>query len=431
MIYPASHYVVANDDMKTVIKTIRAELKDRLAVFKAENKLLEYQRLEQRTNYDLEMMQEVGYCSGIENYSRHLTGRKPGDPPYTLMDYFPDDMLVIVDESHQTLPQVRGMFAGDFSRKSVLVEHGFRLPSALDNRPLHFSEFEAKMKQAIFVSATPGPYEREHSTKTVEQIIRPTGLLDPRVEIRRSEGQLENLMQEILKRIDQQERTLVVTITKKMAEELTQYLMNKGIRTRYLHSDVAALDRFEILHDLRTGAFDVLVGINLLREGLDLPEVSLIGILDADKEGFLRDERSLIQTMGRAARNMNGTVILYADRVTNSMERAIAETQRRRAVQETHNLAHGITPQTILSKIKDNIRGQKKEQQERMTKKMLRDLEWLKKVNKSEMAPKDLIATIEVLRKEMRLAAKEMAYEKAAILRDKIRELEQDDPLDA
>ncbi len=431
MIYPASHYVVANDDMKTVIKTIRAELKDQLAMFKAENKLLEYQRLEQRTNYDLEMMQEVGYCSGIENYSRHLTDRKPGEPPYTLMDYFPDDMLVIVDESHQTLPQVRGMFAGDFSRKSVLVEHGFRLPSALDNRPLHFSEFEAKMKQAIFVSATPGPYEREHSSKIVEQIIRPTGLLDPRVEVRKSEGQLENLMLEIRKRVDQQERTLVVTITKKMAEELTQYLMNKGIRTRYLHSDVAALDRFEILHDLRTGAFDVLVGINLLREGLDLPEVSLIGILDADKEGFLRDERSLIQTMGRAARNMNGTVILYADRITNSMERAIAETQRRRAVQEAHNLAHGITPQTILSKIKDNIRGQKKEQQERMTKKMLRDLEWLKKVNKTEMAPKDLIATIDVLRKEMRVAAKEMEYEKAAILRDKIRELEQDNPLDA
>lgn len=431
MIYPASHYVVANDDMKTVIKTIRAELKDQLAVFKAENKLLEYQRLEQRTNYDLDMMQEVGYCSGIENYSRHLTGRNPGEPPYTLMDYFPDDMLVIVDESHQTLPQVRGMFAGDFSRKSVLVEHGFRLPSALDNRPLHFSEFEAKMKQAIFVSATPGPYEREHSTKIVEQIIRPTGLLDPRVDVRKSEGQLENLMLEIRKRVDQQERTLVVTITKKMAEELTQYLMNKGIRTRYLHSDVAALDRFEILHDLRAGAFDVLVGINLLREGLDLPEVSLIGILDADKEGFLRDERSLIQTMGRAARNMNGTVILYADRMTNSMERAIAETQRRRAVQEAHNQTHGITPQTILSKIKDNIRGQKKEQQERMTKKMLRDLEWLKKVNKTEMAPKDLIATIDVLRKEMRVAAKEMEYEKAAILRDKIRELEQDDPLDA
>ncbi len=426
MIYPASHFVVPTASIKEITATIKVELTARLQELKAANKLLEAQRLEQRTMFDLEMMEEIGYCTGIENYSRHLTGRKAGEPPFTLLDYFPKDYLLIIDESHQTLPQIRGMFAGDKSRKSVLVEHGFRLPSALDNRPLNFPEFEERIPQVLFVSATPGPYETAHCPKFVEQIIRPTGLLDPRIEIRATQGQMKNLMEEVVKRVAAKERTLVVTITKKMAEELSEYLLNHKIKARYLHSDIDTMDRFEILHDLRSGEFDVLVGINLLREGLDLPEVALIAILDADKEGFLRDERSLIQIIGRAARNVNGTVILYADRVTNSMERAIGETNRRRAIQKKHNEDHGITPTTVFSKIKSNMGGGSVKQSEKSIKKVAKELAWLNKIKKEELHPQELLATIQILRKEMSKAAKELEFEKAAILRDKISSLSRD-----
>ncbi len=426
MIYPASHFLVKTGFQREVIAEILKDLNIRLQELKKENKLVEAQRLEQRTMFDIEMIEEVGYCSGIENYSRYLTDRNQGESPYTLIDYLPKDFLLIVDESHVTLPQVRGMFAGDKARKTTLVEHGFRLPSALDNRPLNFPEFEEKISQVLFVSATPGPYEFEHSTQIVEQVIRPTGLLDPQVEVRKTKGQMDELLKEISKRIEKNERTLVITLTKKMAEELTTYLLNKKIKTRYLHSDIAALDRYAILHDLRQGVFDVLVGINLLREGLDLPEVSLIAILDADKEGFLRDERSLIQIIGRAARNADGRVILFADRMTGSMQRAISETNRRRKIQEEYNTKHGITPTTIVSKIKKKIgKGSDGKQSWQATeKKNYEELKWLDTIDADKLTPKDFLKTVDVLRKEMKKAATDMDFEKAAILRDKIYALE-------
>ena len=356
-IFPASHFVTREEKMRVAIQNIETELEERLAELRADEKLLEAQRLEQRTRYDLEMMREMGFCSGIENYSRHLTLRPAGATPYTLIDYFPEDFLLVVDESHVTLSQIRGMFNGDQARKQVLVDHGFRLPSAKDNRPLRFDEFEKKVHQSIFVSATPGPYELEHTPEMVEQIIRPTGLLDPTIEVRPIEGQIDDLIGEIQERVKKDERVLITTLTKKMSEDLTDYLKDIGIKVQYLHSEVKTLERIEIIRELRMGKYDVLVGINLLREGLDIPEVSLVTILDADKEGFLRSERSLIQTMGRAARNANGHVIMYADRITNSMELAISETTRRREIQESYNEKHGITPQTIQKDIRDAIRA--------------------------------------------------------------------------
>jgi excinuclease ABC subunit B len=426
MIYPASHFLVAPEYQRSVIQEIQNDLQIRLIELKKENKLLEAQRLEQRTMFDLEMIQEVGYCSGIENYSRYLTDRKAGESPYTLIDYFPKDFLLIVDESHVTLPQVRGMYAGDRSRKQTLVDYGFRLPSALDNRPLNFPEFEEKINQALFVSATPSVYEKEHSEEVVEQVIRPTGLLDPEIEVRKTKGQMDYLLKETLQRIEKNERVLVITLTKRMAEDLTNYLLNKKIKTRYLHSDIDALERYEILHDLRQGEFDVLVGINLLREGLDLPEVSLIAILDADKEGFLRDERSLIQIIGRAARNVNGKVILFADKMTGSMDRAISETNRRRKIQEKYNEDNNITPTTILSRIKEKLgdSSNKKKFFSKEGKKNYEDIKWLDTIEVSKLSPKDFLNTIDVLRKEMKQASKELDFEKAAILRDKIYELE-------
>ncbi|MFD3446523.1 excinuclease ABC subunit UvrB, partial [Microbacteriaceae bacterium 4G12] len=356
-IFPASHFVTREEKLRVAIENIEKELEERLKELQEQNKLLEAQRIEQRTRYDLEMMREMGFCSGIENYSRHLTLRPPGSTPYTLIDYFPEDFLMVVDESHVMLPQVRGMFNGDQARKQVLVDHGFRLPSAMDNRPLTFSEFEGKVHQAIYVSATPGLYELEHAPEAVQQIIRPTGLLDPIIDVRPIEGQIDDLLGEIQDRIVKNERVLVTTLTKKMSEDLTDYLKDIGIKVNYLHSEVKTLERIEIIRDLRLGKYDVLVGINLLREGLDIPEVSLVTILDADKEGFLRSERSLIQTIGRAARNANGRVIMYADKITNSMEIAINETKRRRQIQEAHNEKHGITPQTIQKEIRDVIRA--------------------------------------------------------------------------
>ena len=356
-IFPASHFVTREEKMLVAIENIEKELEERLNELRENDKLLEAQRLEQRTRYDLEMMREMGFCSGIENYSRHLTLRPPGSTPYTLIDYFPEDFLLVIDESHVTLPQIRGMFNGDQARKQVLVDHGFRLPSAMDNRPLRFEEFEEQIHQAVFVSATPGPYELEHTPEMVEQIIRPTGLLDPIIEVRPIEGQIDDLIGEIHDRVEKNERVLITTLTKKMSEDLTDYLKEIGIKVQYLHSEVKTLDRIEIIRELRLGKYDVLVGINLLREGLDIPEVSLVAILDADKEGFLRSERSLIQTIGRAARNANGQVIMYADKMTNSMEMAISETKRRREIQEEYNEKHGITPQTIQKEIRDVIRA--------------------------------------------------------------------------
>ncbi|HLQ71026.1 MAG TPA: excinuclease ABC subunit UvrB, partial [Bacillota bacterium] len=356
-IFPASHFVTREEKMKKAIKNIEAELAERLQELRAENKLLEAQRIEQRTNYDIEMMQEMGFCSGIENYSRHLTFREPGSTPYTLLDYFPDDFLVVIDESHATIPQIRGMYNGDKARKQVLVDHGFRLPSALDNRPLKFEEFETKTNQLMYISATPGPYELEHSGEVTEQIIRPTGLLDPKIDVRPIDGQIDNLISEIYERTDRNERVLVTTLTKKMSEDLTDYLKELGMKVAYLHSEVKTLERIEIIRDLRIGKYDVLVGINLLREGLDIPEVSLVAILDADKEGFLRSERSLIQTAGRAARNEHGEVYLYADKITDSMQVAIDETNRRRKKQIEYNTKYNITPTTIKKDVRDVIRA--------------------------------------------------------------------------
>ncbi len=413
-IFPASHFVTREEKMKVAIGNIENELEERLKGLRENNKLLEAQRLEQRTRYDLEMMNEMGFCSGIENYSRHLTLRPAGSTPYTLMDYFPEDFLLVVDESHVTLPQVRGMFNGDQARKQVLVDHGFRLPSALDNRPLRFEEFESKVSQAIFVSATPGPYELEHTPEMIEQIIRPTGLLDPTIDVRPIEGQIDDLIGEIQDRIKVNERVLVTTLTKKMSEDLTDYLKEIGIKVQYLHSEIKTLERIEIIRDLRMGKYDVLIGINLLREGLDIPEVSLVTILDADKEGFLRSERSLIQTIGRAARNANGHVIMYADKITNSMELAIGETKRRRAIQEEYNLKHGITPQTIQKEIRDTIRATHAAEEKE---------EYTPTAKLNKMTKKERDKLIEQMEKEMKEAAKALNFERAAELRDLILEL--------
>ncbi|QAV25811.1 excinuclease ABC subunit B [Neobacillus thermocopriae] len=412
-IFPASHFVTREEKMKLAIENIEKELEERLRQLREQGKLLEAQRLEQRTRYDIEMMKEMGFCSGIENYSRHLTLRPPGSTPYTLLDYFPDDFLIVIDESHVTLPQIRGMYNGDKARKEVLVEHGFRLPSALDNRPLTFEEFEQKVNQVIYVSATPGPYELEHCPEVVEQIIRPTGLLDPTIDVRPIAGQIDDLVDEIQKRIARKERTLVTTLTKKMAEDLTDYLKDIGIQVAYLHSEIKTLERIEIIRDLRLGKYDVLVGINLLREGLDIPEVSLVAILDADKEGFLRSERSLIQTIGRAARNANGHVIMYADTITKSMEIAINETKRRRAIQEAYNREHGIVPKTIQKNIPDVIRATfAAEEKETYETKDVRHL-----------SKEERVAFIAQLEQEMKEAAKALHFERAAELRDLILQL--------
>lgn len=412
-IFPASHFVTQEETMRVAIINIERELEERLAVLRDAGKLLEAQRLEQRTRYDIEMMKEVGFCSGIENYSGPLTFREPGATPYTLMDYFPDDMLIIIDESHATLPQIRAMYNGDRARKTVLVEHGFRLPSALDNRPLQFEEFEEKVNQIVYVSATPGPYEMEHCDTMVQQIIRPTGLLDPIIEVRPTEGQIDDLISEIRDRVERDERVLVTTLTKKMSEDLTDYFKEIGIKVRYMHSDIKTLERMAILRDLRLGTFHVLVGINLLREGLDLPEVSLVAILDADKEGFLRSERSLIQTIGRAARNSDGRVILYGDRITDSMEKAMSETQRRREIQIAHNEKHGITPTTINKKVRDIIEATKVAESK---------ADYLTgaggKLNKKEKQ-----SLMQRLEAEMKDAAKNLQFERAAELRDALLEL--------
>lgn len=413
-IFPASHFVTREETMKVALVNIERELEERLEELRSMGKLLEAQRLEQRTRYDIEMMQEMGFCSGIENYSGPLTFRERGATPYTLLDYFPDDFLVVVDESHVTLPQVRAMYNGDRARKEVLVEHGFRLPSAMDNRPLKFEEFEQKVGQAVFVSATPGPFELEHCPEMVEQIIRPTGLLDPIIEVRPTKGQIDDLIEEIRIRLDKDERVLVTTLTKKMSEDLTDYLKEIGIKVRYLHSDIKTLERMMLLRDLRLGVYDVLIGINLLREGLDLPEVSLVAILDADKEGFLRAERSLIQTIGRAARNASGRVIMYGDKMTDSMHKAITETERRRQIQMAFNEEHGITPQTIRKKVRDVIEATK-------TAEAKEDYNISKSVEK--MSKKDRQSVIQRLEAEMKDAAKNLQFERAAELRDALLEL--------
>ncbi|MBG9882243.1 UvrABC system protein B [Bacillus paralicheniformis] len=415
-IFPASHFVTREEKMKKAIINIEEELEERLKALREEGKLLEAQRLEQRTRYDLEMMREMGFCSGIENYSRHLTLRPAGSTPYTLLDYFPDDFLMVIDESHVTMPQIRGMYNGDQARKQVLVDHGFRLPSALDNRPLRFEEFEKHIHNIVYVSATPGPYELEHTPEMVEQIIRPTGLLDPIIEVRPIEGQIDDLIGEIQQRIERNERVLVTTLTKKMSEDLTDYLKEIGIKVTYLHSEIKTLERIEIIRDLRLGKHDVLIGINLLREGLDIPEVSLVAILDADKEGFLRSERSLIQTIGRAARNAEGRVIMYADKITNSMEIAINETKRRREQQEAYNDKHGITPKTINKKIRDVIRATHaaEEQEEYQAK---------EEPKLSKMTKKEREKVIAQMENDMKEAAKALDFERAAELRDLLLEL--------
>ena len=405
-IFPASHYVIPKERMEIAANNILEEMKEQVAYFKSEDKLLEAQRIAERTNFDVEMMRETGFCSGIENYSRHLIGSKPGEPPCTLMDYFPDEFLVIVDESHITLPQVRGMYAGDQSRKKTLVEYGFRLPSAFDNRPLKFEEVESKLNQIVFVSATPGEYERKNSTQIAQQVIRPTGLLDPLISVRPVEGQVTDLLGEINARTAKNERVLVTTLTKKMAEDLTDFLTEQGVKVKYMHHEVDTFERMEIIKDLRLGSIDVVVGINLLREGLDLPEVSLVAILDADKEGFLRSETSLIQTIGRAARNAEGLVIMYADEVTDSMERAITETERRRAIQMAYNEAHGIVPRTIVKAIPDSIEISDKAENAKM--------------NTRRMGKLEREAAIDRLTREMKEAAKLLEFEHAAFLRDQI-----------
>lgn len=410
-IFPASHYVVAKDKLERALVTIKEELEEQIAYFKENDKLLEAQRISERTNFDIEMLRETGVCSGVENYSRHLTGQKPGEPPSTLIDFFGDDFLLIVDESHITLPQVRGMYAGDQSRKQTLVDYGFRLPSAKDNRPLNFSEFEERIDQIMFVSATPNVYESEHEMLRAEQIIRPTGLLDPPVEVRPVEGQIDDLLTEVYKEVEKKNKVLVTTLTKRMAEDLTDYLKENGVRVKYLHSDIDTLERVEIVRDLRMDVFDVLVGINLLREGLDIPEVTLIAILDADKEGFLRSETSLIQTIGRAARNSEGHVIMYADTITRSMENAIRETNRRREIQDEYNKEHGITPKTIKKEIRDLIAISSEAVEEKDEK----DIE--------SMSKKELKAQIEKVTKKMNQAAADLNFEDAVVYRDKLKEL--------
>ena len=443
-VYPASHYVTTKEKMKIAVERIEAELDEQLAKLRAEDRLLESQRLEQRTRYDIEMMQEMGYCSGIENYSRHMSERKAGEAPYTLIDYFPDDFLIMVDESHVTIPQVRAMYNGDRARKESLIEYGFRLPSALDNRPLKFDEFVERINQIVYVSATPGPYEMEVETNVAEQIIRPTGLLDPSIEIRPIKGQMDDLLGEIHKRAAKNERVLVTTLTKKMAEDLTEFLKEMGVRVRYLHSDIVTIERAEIIRDLRAGVFDVLVGINLLREGLDMPEVSLVAILDADKEGFLRSDTAMIQTIGRAARNVNGHVIMYADRVTGSMQRAMDETDRRRAVQEAYNIEHHITPKSVSKDVKELIELTKIEEDMVTDGKGLSPKKGKKKSSAAgmdhghepyaqdadttkvaEITAEELYNKIEELDRQMKAAAKQLEFEKAAKLRDQLGELRQ------
>ena len=443
-VYPASHYVTTKDKMRIAVERIEAELEEQLAKLKAADRLLEAQRLEQRTRYDIEMMQEMGYCSGIENYSRHMSERKAGEAPYTLIDYFPDDFLIMVDESHVTIPQVRAMYNGDRARKESLIEYGFRLPSALDNRPLQFDEFVERINQIVYVSATPGPYEMEVQTNVAEQIIRPTGLLDPSIEIRPIKGQMDDLLGEIHKRAAKNERVLVTTLTKKMAEDLTEFLKEMGVRVRYLHSDIVIIERAEIIRDLRAGVFDVLVGINLLREGLDMPEVSLVAILDADKEGFLRSDTAMIQTIGRAARNVNGHVIMYADRVTGSMQRAIDETDRRRAVQEAYNIEHNITPKSVskdvkelieLTKIEEDMvtdgkdfsskKGKKKSSTTGMDHGHEPYAQDISSPKVADITPEELFNKIEELDRQMKAAAKQLEFEKAAKLRDQLGELRQ------
>lgn len=416
-IFPASHYVTTSEKMLRAEQSIEAELEERLKELRDKDRILEAQRLEQRTRYDLEMMREVGYCSGIENYSRHLSDRKAGEPPFTLLDYFPDDYLIMIDESHVTVPQLRAMYNGDRSRKETLVDYGFRLPSALDNRPLTFDEFTERINQIIYVSATPGPYEMGAQTNLTEQIIRPTGLLDPSIEVRPIHGQMDDLLGEIHKREEKNERVLVTTLTKKMAEDLTDFLAEMGVKVRYLHSDVATIERAEIIRDLRAGVFDVLVGINLLREGLDMPEVSLVAILDADKEGFLRSETSMIQVIGRAARNENGHVIMYADRITDSMKRAIDETERRRVIQEAYNKEHGITPHTIQKKVKDLIDLTKIEEKPAAYGK--------KKSAGEELSDEELYQQMIETEKDMKRAAKALEFEEAAMWRDQLAKLRQ------
>ena len=411
-IYPAKHFVTSEEKLLAGIETIQAELAEQLPLLKEQGKLLEAQRLESRTNYDMEMMRETGHCAGVENYSRHLGGRAAGSSPYTLLDYFPEDYLLFVDESHMTLPQIRGMYFGDRSRKEVLVDYGFRLPSALDNRPLDFQEFEERVNQAVYVTATPGPYEREHSTQIVEQVIRPTGLIDPVVEVKPTEGQIDDLLHRIGERVERGERCLVTTLTKRMAEELADYLREMGVKTHYLHSEIDTLERSEILRDLRLGVYDVVVGINLLREGLDLPEVSLVAILDADKEGYLRSQTSLIQTIGRAARHVDGQVVMYADKITDSMRRALDETDRRRTLQKAHNKEKGITPQSIRKTVHD-ITERVKAVAETRT----------EYVVQGELPKDDLLRLIKDLESQMKSAARNLEFEKAALLRDQIVDL--------
>jgi excinuclease ABC subunit B len=416
-IYPAKHFVTSHEKLLAAVEDIKVELRERLEVLKSQGKLLEAQRLETRTNYDIEMLQEVGYCTGVENYSRHLQRRGPGSTPWTLLDYFPDDFLLFIDESHMTLPQVRGMYHGDISRKRTLVDYGFRLPSALDNRPLHFEEFNQHINQVIYVSATPKPYEYEHSQQVVEQLVRPTGLLEPTVEVKSVKGQIDDLIYQIRSRVANGERCLVTTLTKRMAEELSDYLREMEIKTHYLHSEVETLERVEILRDLRLGVYDVVVGINLLREGLDLPEVSLVAILDADKEGYLRSEEALIQTMGRAARHINAHVIMYADTVTESMEKAMEETRRRRQVQEAYNKEHGITPQGIRKAVKD------------ITERVQAVAETRTPYTVASISKEDVLRLIKQLESEMKAAAKNLEFEKAAMIRDRIIELRKDEGL--